>query len=131
MSIVLACLLIVVFVPLVCAWVGGYYRHKQLGVVDNKHPRLQVAKLEGPGHRAYAAQQNCWEALAMFSAALLAIHISGVAIASIASCCVGFVLLRTAYIGCYLANLDIPRSLMFVGGLGICVYLFCIALSFG
>src|SRR5688572_15532439 len=107
MHTVIACLLITTIMPLVCAWIGGYYRHKQLGVVDNKYPRIQVSKLEGPGHRAYAAQQNCWEALGIFSAALLALHISGVVIASVATLSVIFVSLRAVYIACYLANQDL------------------------
>lgn len=130
MHIVITCLLIAVFMPLVCAWIGGFYRHKQLGSVDNKHPRLQVNKLEGPGHRAYAAQQNCWEALAMFSAALLAIHMSGVVIASLATLCVAFIVLRVVYIACYLANQDLLRSTAFIGGFGLCLYFFYLALTF-
>lgn len=130
MHTVIVCLLIATFMPLICAWIGGYYRHQQLGSVDNKHPRLQAGKLEGPGHRAYAAQQNCWEALAVFVAALLAIHMSGVVVASVATLSVVFVALRAAYIACYLANQDLLRSSFFIGGLGINVYFFYLALTF-
>lgn len=130
MEMVLASLLIVTLMPILCSWIGGYFRGTAPGGFDNKHPRLQAAKLEGPGHRAYAAQQNCWEALGMFSAALLALHISGVAIASVASLCVIFVILRAVYIACYLANQDIVRSLSFLGGFGICMYFFYLALTF-
>jgi len=130
MQTVIACLLIATFMPLICAWIGGYYRYTQLGVVDNKHPRIQASKLEGAGHRAYAAQQNCWEALAVFSAALLALHMSGVVLASVATVCVVFVLLRAVYIACYLANQDLLRSTAFIGGFGICIYLFYLALTF-
>lgn len=130
MHTVIACLLIVTVMPLVCAWISGYYRHKQLGVVDNKHPRIQVSKLEGPGHRAYAAQQNCWEALAIFSASLLALHISGVVITSVATLSMIFVALRAAYIACYLGNQDLLRSTVFIGGTGICMYFFYLALTF-
>ena len=129
MQTVIACLLIAVFMPIVCSWIGGYYRHTQLGKVDNKYPRLQAAKLEGAGHRAYAAQQNCWEALAVFAAALLALHISGVAIASAANLSLAFVVLRVIYIAAYLANQDYLRSSSFLGGFGICIYFFCLALS--
>jgi uncharacterized MAPEG superfamily protein len=130
MHTVIACLLIAMLMPIVCSWIGGYYRYKQPGGLDNKYPRLQVAKLEGPGHRAYAAQQNCWEALGMFSAALLAIHMSGVVIASLATLCTAFIVLRVVYIACYLANQDAMRSAAFIGGFGICIYFFYLALVF-
>jgi len=130
MHIVIACLLIATFMPMVCAWISGYYRHKQLGVVDNKHPRIQVNKLEGIGHRAYAAQQNSWEALTVFSAALLALHMRSVVLDSVATLCVAFVLLRVAYIVCYLTNKDLLRSTFFIGGFGVCIYFFYLALTF-
>lgn len=130
MHTVIASLLAAVFMPIVCSWIGGYFRHKQLGTVDNKYPRLQVAKLEGPGHRAYAAQQNCWEALAMFSAALLAVHMSGMALEAITTLCLVFVIARLVYIACYLADLDVMRSLSFLVSFGICISLFYKALTF-
>lgn len=130
MHTVVACLLIAAFMPLVCAWIGGYFRYKQFnGVVDNKTPRLQANKLEGVGHRAYAAQQNSWEALAVFAAALLALHMSGVVLATVATACIVFVLLRVVYIACYLANQDLLRSSFFIGALSICLYFFYLALT--
>jgi uncharacterized MAPEG superfamily protein len=129
MHTVIASLLVAVMMPQVCAWISGYFRYKQFGKVDNKHPRLQVAQLEGPGHRAVAAQQNCWEALAMFSAALLAIHMSGVVLDSIATLCLVFVAARVVYIICYLANQDIARSLSFMVSFGTCLTLFYKALA--
>jgi uncharacterized MAPEG superfamily protein len=129
MHTVIACLLIATFMPLICAWIGGYYRYQQFnGVVDNKHPRIQASKLEGVGHRAYAAQQNCWEALAVFAAALLALHMGGVVLASVATACIVFVLLRTAYIACYLANQDLLRSSFFIAAFGVNIYFFYLAL---
>jgi uncharacterized MAPEG superfamily protein len=98
--------------------------------VDNKHPRLQVAQLEGVGHRAVAAQQNCWEALAMFTAALLGVHMSGLVLDSIATLCLVFVAARAVYIVCYLANQDIVRSLSFMVSFGVCLCLFYKALTF-
>lgn len=130
MHTVIACLLIVTLLPIICSWVGGYFRGTHPDGFDNKHPRLQASKLEGPGHRAYAAQQNSWEALGMFSAALLALHMSGLVIASVAGLSVAFVVLRVVYVGCYLANQDIVRSLSFLGGFGICMYFFYLALTF-
>ena len=88
---IVICLSVVAFLPIMLAWVGGYFRHKQLGVVDNKTPRLQALQLTGVGHCAYAAQQNAWEALMLFSAALLALSIGGVDFIAVKNLCVIFV----------------------------------------
>jgi uncharacterized MAPEG superfamily protein len=129
MNTVIGSLLILCILPLTCAWIAGYHRQKQLGSVDNKEPRTQSLKLTGAGARAVAAQSNSWEALAVFSAALLAIFISGVELQSIATLVMAFVALRIAYIPVYLANMDKLRSLIFLVGFGICIYLFYLALN--
>lgn len=131
MTTVLGSLLILCILPLSCAWIGGYYRQKQLGSVDNREPRLQSQQLTGAGARAVAAQANSWEALAVFSAAVLAVFISGVDMQRIATLAMVFVALRIAYIAVYLANQDKLRSLIFLVGYGICMYLFYLALSAG
>ena len=41
MNIVIISLLILVILPVSCAWIAGYYRQKQFGSVDNKEPRVQ------------------------------------------------------------------------------------------
>ena len=64
MSIILIALFVGALLPIALSWVGGYYRMQQFGSVDNKHPRVQSAGLEGAGARAVAAQSNAWEALA-------------------------------------------------------------------
>ena len=130
MHIVIASLLIAVLMPIVCSWISGYYRHKQFGAVNNKTPRIQAAQLEGAGHRAVAAQQNCWEALAMFSAALLGVQMSGIALDSIVTLCVVFIAARVVYIACYLADQDILRSISFLVSFGVCICLLYKALTF-
>lgn len=129
MHTVVICLLVAVVMPMICSWISGYYRYKQFGVVNNKEPRIQASKLEGVGQRACAAQANCWEALAVFSTAVLALFISGIDLSSVATLCVIFVALRAAYIICYLTNQDLLRSTVFIGGFGICIYFFTLALS--
>jgi uncharacterized MAPEG superfamily protein len=129
MNTVITSLLIMCILPLVCAWIGGYYRQKQLGSVDNKEPRIQSQQLTGPGARAVGAQANTWEALAVLSAAILAVYIAGVDLDGITTPVMVFVALRIAYIPVYIGNKDIPRSLIFLMGYGICMYLFYLALS--
>ena len=130
MNTVIASLLIAVMLPIVCSWISGYFRYQQFGKgFDNKLPRLQAAKLTGAGARAVAAQGNSWEALALFSAAVLAVLVSGIPMAEIANLALAFAALRIIYIALYLANKDALRSLVFLGGFGICMYLFYLALS--
>lgn len=128
MTSVLVSLLILCILPLVCAWTAAYHRQKQLGSVDNKEPRTQSMALTGAGARAVAAQANTWEALALFSAALLAVMLSGVAPESIATLALVYAGLRVVYIPLYIADLDKFRSLAFMGGFGICMYIFSLAI---
>lgn len=131
MNTIIVSLLILSVLPLVCAWTAGYYRQKQFGSVDNKEPRLQSLQLTGAGARAVAAQSNTWEALGVYSAAILAIFISGVDLQSIFTPVVVFVALRIAYIPAYIADMDKLRSLIFLVGFGICMYLFYLSLTAG
>lgn len=131
MNTIIVSLLILSVLPLVCAWTAGYYRQKQFGNVDNKEPRLQSLQLTGAGARAVAAQSNTWEALGVYSAAILAIFISGVDLQSIFTPVVVFVALRIAYIPAYIADMDKLRSLIFLVGFGICMYLFYLSLTAG
>ncbi|MAT92112.1 MAG: hypothetical protein CME59_05890 [Halioglobus sp.] len=129
MNAVIIALFILCILPLACAWTSGFYRHKQLGSVDNKEPRAQAAQLSGAGARAVAAQANSWEALGLFSAAVLAVFISGVPLDTIANLALAYSVLRIVYIPLYVGNLDAPRSLVFLAGFGICMYMFYLALS--
>ena len=131
MNTVIASLLILCLLPIICAWIAGYHRQKQLGSVDNKEPRVQSAQLTGAGARAVGAQSNCWEALAVFSAAILAVFISGMDLQEVANLALIFTALRVVYIPLYIGNIDKLRSLAFLGGFGICIYMFYLALSAG
>jgi uncharacterized MAPEG superfamily protein len=116
MTIPFWCLVVVIFLPILIAFSGGYFRSKAFGTADNKHPRLQAAKLEGPGARAYAAQANAWEAATTFSAAVLISHLVGVSAASAAPWTIAYVGFRILHVVFYIANLDLLRSLVFIGG---------------
>lgn len=129
MNTVLACLLIAVLLPYVLAGIGSYHKGKQLGKVDNNNPRAQAAQLTGAGARAVAAQQNAWEALAVFTASLAAAFFAGVAPASLGTPALVFVAARIAHAACYLADLATARSLTFAVGFAMCVWIFVKALS--
>lgn len=106
-------LLLMCIFPFVMAAIAGVYRRKQLDNYDNKNPRGQYAELTGVGARAVAAQQNCWEALAIYSAALLAVFVSGAQPTYLAMAAMVVLISRILYCIFYLANIDILRSLIF------------------
>ena len=129
MTTVLACLLVAVLMPYVLSGIGGYHKTKQLGQLDNNNPRAQAAQLKGAGARAVAAQQNAWEALAVFTASLAAAFFAGVPAGSLALPAVIFVAARIAHAVCYLADLASARSLSFFAATAMCIWIFVKALA--
>jgi uncharacterized MAPEG superfamily protein len=114
------CLVLVALLPYVLSFAGAYFRQRQLGRIDNKHPRQQAAQLEGVGARAYAAQQNAWEALPFFTAGVVVSHLAGADAGTAANLSIGYLATRIVHPIVYLANLDLLRSLVFGVGL-VCV----------
>jgi len=124
--IVLVCLCVL---PYIMVGISGYYRRKQLGVIDNEKPREQYAHLTGPGARAVAAQQNAWEALIIYSAALLAVVATRVDVPNLALAAIIVLVARILHGFFYLANFDKLRTLAFLVAIVACFYLFFIALA--
>jgi len=123
------CLLVATLIPFALAGVTGYFKTRQLGTLDNKNPRIQGQQLEGAGARSIAAQQNAWEALAVFTAAVMVAHLAGVDPSRTATPALLFVAARVLHAILYVANVDILRSLVFLVGLGSCLWLFGMAAS--
>lgn len=120
MAMALWILLIAVFLPIVCAGIGkanGSSRY------DNRNPREWFAQQQGRAARANAAQANSWEALAMYSAALLAAFVGDVDSQSVALYAGVFLLARILYIYCYVSDRATWRSLAWSLG-----FLACLAL---
>jgi uncharacterized MAPEG superfamily protein len=119
MTLALWTLLVAVLFPIVCAGISkaGPDRY------DNRDPRAWLAKLAGYRARAHAAQQNSWEALAVYVAALVAAVIGGVPEDTVATVAGIFLVARIAYLACYLADLATLRSLVWAAGFGACVWL--------
>jgi uncharacterized MAPEG superfamily protein len=126
---VLACLLIAILMPYVLAGVAGRYKARQLGKIDNRNPRAQAAQLTGAGGRAVAAQQNAWEALAVFTASLAAAFFAGVEPATIVLPALIFVAARVAHAVCYLRDLASARSASFLVATVACLWIFVRALA--
>jgi uncharacterized MAPEG superfamily protein len=123
------CLLVVILVPYVLAGTAGYFKAQQFGRLDNKNPRAQGAALQGAGARAWAAQQNAWEALAIFAPAVIVAHLAGADPGSSATAAALFVGARVLHAVFYLANLDVLRSLSFFVAFGSVLWLFGLAAS--
>ena len=121
------CLLVAALLPYPLAFLGGYFKQKQLGSVDNKNPRAQSAQLEGAGARCLAAQMNAWEALPVFAAGVFVAHLAGADPGRAALLSVVWVSARVLHAVFYLANLDVLRSLSFLVALGCAVSLFVIS----
>ncbi|MBY0400815.1 MAPEG family protein [Myxococcota bacterium] len=118
------CVLAVLLLPLFLAFAGGYFRGKAFGAADNRNPRAQAAKLEGPGARAYAAQANAWEAAILFSATILTTHAAGLSAEAATPWALAFVAFRILHGIFYIQDLDKARSLSFIGGMVCIVTLF-------
>jgi len=121
------CLLIAAVLPYVLAPGSGYFRVRQLGRFDNKLPRLQKAQLEGMGARMVAAEQNAFEILPVFAAAVLVSHLAGADPERSAQLSQAFIVTRILHPILYLANQDVLRSIIFLAGMGCCIALFVIS----
>lgn len=116
-------------IPYIFAVISHYCRKKQFSQFNNQYPREQAAQLSGFGARAVAAQQNSWEALAIYCAALLAVVASGLDINYLAEAAIIMLIGRLLHGIFYLANLDKLRSLTFVIAIAPCFYLFYVVIA--
>jgi len=121
------CLVIAAFLPYVLSGVGGYYKMKQFGSVDIKNPRQQAAKLEGVGSRVQAAQDNSWEALAVFTVAVFIAHFAGADAQASATAAMLWVGARIAHPIIYMMDIGPLRTLAFVVALGAVIWLLVLA----
>ena len=119
MSFALWTLFIAAIFPVVCAGIAK----AGPGRYDNRNPRAWLGGLGGYQARAHAAQQNSWEALAVYTAALVAAVAAGVDHGTISTVAGVFLVARIAYLACYLADLATLRSLVWVAGFGACLTL--------
>jgi uncharacterized MAPEG superfamily protein len=121
------CLVIVALLPYALAGVGGHFRTKQFGSIENQEPRTQYMKLTGAGARAWAAQLNAWEALGLFTAAVVVTSIAHADPAKVALASLVFVATRVLQPILYVAGLATLRSIDVVIGLLSCIYMFVLA----
>lgn len=126
---ILVTLFILALFPILLSSIGGYFRVKQFGHLDNHHPRAQQSKLEGPGARAIGAQLNAWEALIFYSLVILIAYASGVDLYSLTIPALIFLAARVLHAIFYIFNLATLRSIAFGIGFFDCIYIFAVAAS--
>lgn len=114
MTIVLVCITIAIFLPQMLAFASVRYRLQQFGKIDINQPRVQASELTSAGHRAVAAQNNAWEALALFLAAILMALIAGVQIEALRNPAILFIVARILHAAFYLADKAPLRTLSFM-----------------
>ena len=97
------------------------------GKYSNRAPRAMQPKLEGLSQRAHWAEQNSFEILPAFVAAVLVAHLAGAEQMLIDQLSIGFIVSRVLYSICYLMNWASLRSLVWMVGLLFIVGLFVIS----
>ncbi|QRN03044.1 MAPEG family protein [Legionella sp. MW5194] len=117
MTTLLICLFIAALLPYLSK-LAVVYAIKKEGRYDNHHPRQQQAGLTGLGARAVAAHQNSFEALLVFSTAVLAALATEHTSTVNQYLAIAFIAARLAYHAIYLLNWSTLRStIWFVGWL--------------
>ena len=129
MTIVLVCITIAIFIPQVLAFASVRYRLRQFGKVDIKQPRLQASELTAGGHRTVAAQNNAWEALALFLAAILMGTIAGVPVAELSTPAILFTASRVLHAVFYLSDQAPLRTASFLAAFGAVIWIVVKAFS--
>lgn len=97
------------------------------GKYSNRAPRAMQAKLQGLSQRAHWAEQNSFEILPAFIAAVFVAHIAGAEQALSDQLAIGFIASRVIYSACYLMNWATLRSLLWMVGLLFILGLFVIS----
>ncbi|WP_041230508.1 MAPEG family protein [Cycloclasticus sp. P1] len=126
---IIICLSCIAFMPYVASTIGGYYRVSQKGTYDLVNPRAQALQLVGAGARSQYLQANCWEALILFSVAILAVFLAGANIETVGMLSVAFVVIRCVYFFAYLANMAMLRFTAFTLGFFCCAGFFYMAVN--
>jgi len=123
MSLATICLAVACVLPILCAGIA-----KRGGIAnrsfDNHAPRAWLAKQEGAAARANAAQQNSWEALAIFGPAVLSAQLGHAPPELVDGLAIAFVVLRLVYVGLYVADRASLRSIVWTLGLLVSLGLF-------
>ncbi len=102
-------------------------RSRKNGGYDNNNPRQWEAKVEGWRQRAVAAQNNGFEALPLFVAAVLIAQQAHADQGKIDTLAMAFIAIRLVYVAVYLKDWATLRSLVWAAGVGVCIALVAMA----
>ena len=126
MTIATFCLFLACLAPILCT--GGAKMVGSLrgpsGPLDNRNPRAWLAQQTGVAARLNAAQQNSWEALAIFAPAVLSAQAMAAPQGRVDLLAMVFIAARVAYVALYAANTASLRTLAWVVGFGASLALF-------
>jgi uncharacterized MAPEG superfamily protein len=114
------CVLVAGFLPYIAtltAKIGG-------DRFDNANPRDWLNTQSGFRKRANAAQLNSFEAFPLFAVAVIVAHLAGAPQDRIDLLAVTFIVARLFYLGFYLADIHMLRSLSWFVGIGSAAALF-------
>ena len=131
MTLALFCILLAAILPIVCAGLAKgrdmNVSHKD-GGYDNRNPRDWLAKQQGFKRWAQAAQENSWEALPFFAAAVIVSHMLGVIGWLPNALAVAFIVLRVVYIWLYVTAQQRARSLVWSAAFFVNIAIFLLPL---
>ena len=114
------CVLVAAILPIVCAGIAKYGmldKPGREGGFDNHNPRNWLARQTDWRARANAAQQNTFEALPFFFAAVIIAHQLQARQALLDILALLFVFLRAAYVLMYVADMPKSRSSIWAAAL--------------
>lgn len=115
MTIPLWCLTIAAFLPYLFPPFSFGERKANDGELNVAYPRQQAAGLKGLGARAMGAHHNAFEALGVFSVAVLASHLAGAHPGYSAGLAIAWVVFRVLHGVFYLRDVPSLRSASFAG----------------
>ena len=125
MTLAFWCVLIAIFLPYLWTYVAKFtsgFRPR-----DNHNPREYLARLEGPAKRAHWAEQNTFESVPGFMAAVIIAHFTQAPQEWVDGLAVSFIVLRLAYGVLYIADKALLRSVVWAASLACIVALFVIS----
>ena len=119
-------MIIVAFLPYVCTILAK--KSAGFQAADNANPRALLATATGRAARLDAAQQNSFEGLPLFYAAVLIALYTFVPVTAINYLALGYLMMRIVYIYAYARDYATFRSIVWFLGLAQCLALMVIAL---
>lgn len=127
MTIALWTILVAIFIPWVLTIIAKTPSARR-GKYNNKAPRAFLNNLEGFSQRANWAQQNSFEILPGYAAAVIVAHITGAEQNILDLLAITFIVSRVLFAICYLRDWATLRSLVWTVGVACIVGMFIISI---